>query len=1128
MITIPSRRIFAIRSFATLVILAASVASGQEVLPDGTEAANGQIHQFIVPSGMKVELFAAEPQVSSPVALCVDEKGRVFVAEEYRFNRGTEENRTRPFLLDDDLQINTLKDRLAMFRKHAAEFEGGMEWFTRVSDQVRILEDRDGDGRADFSKVFAGGFNDPLDGMASGVIARDGDVYLTNIPHLWRLRDTNDDGIADIREPLLRGFGVNAAFLGHDLHGLVWGPSGRLYFSVGDRGFNVVSKEGRRFAQPRRGAVFRCDPDGKNFEVVHIGLRNPQELAFDEYGNLFADDNNCDKGDLSRLVYVVEGGDSGWNMAYQTMEDPYLTGPWHAENMWHVEAEGQPAWIAPPVGALGAGPSGFAYYPGVGLGHQFDGHFFMCNFTGNGGIETFSLRPHGASFRISSEKEFLKPIFATDLDFGYDGKVYVADFVGLDWNGPSRGGRVYSVFDPEYVSSASAAAIRQLFSSGFQGVETKRLLEYLGHDDMRVRQRAQFELARRMSESGDTNGIVELLLEAAQGENERRRRHAVWTLWQVARKDYRAVVALRSLLWKVLTDDVNDTNEQILRALGDLGDAHSIAHFSELLSHKSPRIQFLSAMALARVAKSSAAGLVDNIYKLLKQNADNDLYVRHACVMALARHASDESLATQVASFDRSVRLGVLLAARRRALNSFACRVLLTEFLSDSDLELVAEAARAINGLALVGKPEETLASLKVTSRHSESLVRRVIHANYRTGRADRLLEFVVTPSVPLSLRKEAFESLKAWPDGANRDRVNGDWRPVPARPEETIRELLESGWSKRLAEQVDGELLPDVILLLTRYKIEVDDSQLNQWANDPSRGSRARAASLTLLSRRKSEFVEPTVASFLISKDRSLRTAARKWLASSRPEEALQNIQATVAESNLTIVELQATCEILAGMNGDAADQIVRDLLSRVITPKPEPLWAGAELDIVMLAQPRIGNPIIEKLLVERDLLMKRLAGTTQLVEYRDALTGGNTQRGRELFRAHRQAQCLRCHKIGKTGGDAGPDLTNVGKTGDRFHILQSIVDPDAKLAKGFGQVTIVTDEGRIVGGTILDETAEFLVLKKPTGEIERIKIGQIEERIVGQSAMPKMRSLLNKREIRDLVEYLMTGKSS
>ncbi|MHC5542971.1 DUF7133 domain-containing protein, partial [Singulisphaera rosea] len=105
-------------------------------------ALNAAPPAFRVPKGLKVELFAAEPQLANPVAFCLDEQGRVYVAEEYRFNRGTEENRTRPFFLEDDLQLRTVDDRLAMYKKWADRFEGGMDWFSKYSDQVRLLEDR--------------------------------------------------------------------------------------------------------------------------------------------------------------------------------------------------------------------------------------------------------------------------------------------------------------------------------------------------------------------------------------------------------------------------------------------------------------------------------------------------------------------------------------------------------------------------------------------------------------------------------------------------------------------------------------------------------------------------------------------------------------------------------------------------------------------------------------------------------------------------------------------------------------------------------------------------------------------------------------------------------------------------
>ena len=86
---------------------------------------------------------------------------------------------------------------------------------------------------------------------------------------------------------MVDGFGVRVCFKGHDLHGITRGPDGRLYFFVGDRGYSVINDQGERLAAPSRGAIFRCDDDGSNFEVYAHGLRNPQEIAFDEYGNLY-------------------------------------------------------------------------------------------------------------------------------------------------------------------------------------------------------------------------------------------------------------------------------------------------------------------------------------------------------------------------------------------------------------------------------------------------------------------------------------------------------------------------------------------------------------------------------------------------------------------------------------------------------------------------------------------------------------------------------------------------------------------------------------------------------------------------------------------------------------------------
>src|SRR5262249_34286815 len=209
-------------------------------------------------------------------------------------------------------------------------------------ERVRLVEDTDGDGQADRSTVFADGFHHLEDGIGAGLLARGGSVWYACIPDLWLLRDTKGTGRADVRTRLHHGYGVHIAFYGHDLHGLRLGPDGKLYYTVGDRGANVRTPSGSAFL-PDEGAVFRCNPDGSELEVVHRGLRNPQELAFDEHGNLFTGDNNSDAGDQARWVQVVDGGDSGWRMSYQYGTAMGVRGPFMAEDQWKPQRDGQPA-----------------------------------------------------------------------------------------------------------------------------------------------------------------------------------------------------------------------------------------------------------------------------------------------------------------------------------------------------------------------------------------------------------------------------------------------------------------------------------------------------------------------------------------------------------------------------------------------------------------------------------------------------------------------------------------------------------------------------------------------------------------------------------------------------------------
>ena len=150
------------------------------------------IKKFVVAPGLKVNLFAAEPFLANQVSFTTDERGRWYVAETFRVYTGVPDASEHLDWVDEDLACQTVEERLALLkRKYGDHFNE----LTNFSEKIVRIEDRDGDGVADSSTLFADGFNTPLDGIGAGVLARGDSVWFANIPNLWLLRDTNHTGI---------------------------------------------------------------------------------------------------------------------------------------------------------------------------------------------------------------------------------------------------------------------------------------------------------------------------------------------------------------------------------------------------------------------------------------------------------------------------------------------------------------------------------------------------------------------------------------------------------------------------------------------------------------------------------------------------------------------------------------------------------------------------------------------------------------------------------------------------------------------------------------------------------------------------------------------------------------------
>jgi quinoprotein glucose dehydrogenase len=741
-------------------------------------AARASVSAQVAP-GLRLTAWAPDGLIVDPVALDFDGHGVLYATSTARVNLPLD-IRAHPSWVPFVHTLQTVDDLSAFYRRELApersadnpwlpdaNNDGSRDWrdLTQLKERLYRIEDTNGDGVADRSQIMLEGLNeDPTSDIASGVLYHDGDVLLGASPALWRLRDGNGDGFIDSRVAISEGYNVHPAFRGHGISGVTLGPDGRIYWEVGDMGFGVVDRSGRRWSYPNQGAVLRANPDGSGFEVFATGIRNLQEFAFDEYGNLISVDNDGDyPGETERLVYLPEGSDSGWraNWQYGKFTDPANNryNPWLDEGMFKPRFEGQPAHITPPIAPYHPGPAGMVYDPGTTLSDEWRHHFFVASFRGtttNAAIRAFRLRPEGAGFVLASDRVVLQGILTVGLAFGPDGALYLGDWIrGWDSKGD---GRIWKVDSPAAARAAARTEVRSLLSQSFARRAAADLGLLLRHPDMRVRLKAQFELVRR----GD---ITTLRLTASRGDHQLARIHSLWGLAQLARRDAQHL----GLLELFLDDPDAEIRAQAARMLGDVRDPRPADALVALLEDRSARARFFAAEALGRLAYAPA---VPGLVKMLADNNDNDVNLRHAGSLALSRIGDAPSLAALSSHGSRAVRIAAIVALRRMRHSEVA------RFLTDADEQVVTEAARAINDDGAIEGALPALARVLEERRFTgEALLRRSLNANLRLGteaaRA-RVTAFAIDASRLEAMRAEAGAVLVAWPSPSPFDRVDG------------------------------------------------------------------------------------------------------------------------------------------------------------------------------------------------------------------------------------------------------------------------------------------------------------------------------------------------------------------
>ena len=1076
-----------------------------------------------IADGLQINLWASDTLAPDPVSMSIDDLGRIYLTRTNRQKNSEFDIRGHRNWMTPSIALQSVEDRRKFLREtFAPEKSAENEWLKDLNedgshdwkdlavekDEIWRLEDKNGDGRADVSTMIFSDFNQEVTDVAGGILVRENDIFLNIAPDMWRLQDTNGDGFPDKKTSISTGWAVHIGFSGHGMSGATEGPDGRIYWQIGDIGANITTKEGVNHNYANEGILVRSNPDGSDFEVFASGIRNTHEFVFDEYGNIISSDNDGDHpGESERLVHIVEGYDSGWrsNWQYGKYTDPknnkYKV--WMDEKLYQPRWEGQAAYIIPPIMNYHNGPTGMVYNPGTALGKDWLRKFFLVEFVGSPSrshIWSFGLKPKGASFALDGEKDLVSGILPTGIKFGPDGALYAADWVN-GW-GTKNYGRVWKIDVAEGKNDLEAVRkeTNRLMKLKYPLQTEVMLSTLLKYEDMRIRQKAQLELAKR-----GKKGFETLKENIAQRENQLARIHGVWGVAQLSRADK----SYAPVLIDLLKDADAEIVAQAAKALGDAKIATAGEQLIPLLKSQNFRVKFYAAEALGRIKQQNA---VQPLLDMIEKNNDEDVYIRHAGVIALYKIGQVEPVVALASSPSKALRTAAVLVLRRLKNEQIA------KFLQDKDEYIVTEAARAINDDHSIPAALPALAEVLSEKRFkSEPLLRRAINAALRVGgekELDLTIAFAKRSDISDDLRAEALATIGTWAEPSVLDRVDGRYRGVVVRDLAMVKNKMAPNISNFLNDKNSATLIA-FAQMLGSLKIDNHNEALAQIFKD-SKDEKVRSAVLTALSDLKYSGIEPIIKAGMEDKDADVRTTALGLLGQlDISASALPAIVKPIFEKG-TIREQQKMISVLGQMPIQKTEPVLSGLIDQL---KDQKLAKELSLDLSEAIEVSKSERLAEK--------MKTVNPVTNILdEYKGALFGGNGFEGRRYFNTNSTGQCVRCHSINNVGGAVGPSLTKIGATLSRETILQALIEPSARLSPGFGVVTVTLKDGQEITGTLASESESELIINTSDAEPMKIAVSRIAKRENMPSSMPPMGSIMSKREIRDMVEFLSNLK--
>lgn len=1079
------------------------------------DAPTPQDTELIVAEGLEVTTWAESPHFFNPSAIDVDSHGRIWVAEAVNYRKwgGRNPGRDHP--------------------------EG---------DRIVVLEDSDGDGRCDSSRVFV---QDPDLTSPLGIAVIGERVFVSCSPNLFVYRDADGDGEADEREVFLSGFGGHNH--DHGLHSIIAGPDGELYFNAGNAGPHLVTDAGgwslrsgsyyngggEKIADNKPGLVsddglvwtggiiLRVGQDANGLGVLAHNFRNNYEVALDSFGNLFQSDNDDDGNRSCRTMFCMEGGNYGYVSEDGTRSWQYDRRPGQktTDAHWHRFDPG----VAPPGTINGAGgPTGVAVYEGDLLNEWFGGAVLNAD-AGAGVVYAHTPKLDGAGYDLASgdlirakessenrDSTWFRP---SDVAVGLNGEIYVADWydpgVGGHWAGDKEAyGRILRIAPEGFAEKRPTISTET----------TEDCLAALRSPAVNVR-----ELGRAKLAVGGPEATRALETALEREANPRHRARLLWILiGNLGSRDHakRALAdpdpELRVTALRALARSHGGVAPiSVIREYGLAKDSHPAVRREVLLQLRGAEFEEVlpELLALCRTYDGLDRWYLEAI-GLAARGHEEELFAELSAEMGdVPANWSPEfsKLAWRLHAE------GARSAFEARALNPVLAREARREAIDALAFMNSRDAAETVTTLAQVG-PEDLREHAMFWVKHRATNSWREYGQWEQLepvgfGDAELVFESDVVNSgtIPIAIELEQAEQI--WlvaTDGGNGNGCDWvDWiAPKFVRGEEEFP-LTQLAWLEAEAEwgsvNVGSNAVGDPLRIAGRaYQDGIGAHAFSRigWSIPEGCDRFVCEAGVDEGGTSQAGGQATSVQFQVYVKSAPTEDTTLALLATLNDEEADTALRAEAAKT-LALDPRGALHLIEASAKGKLADSL------RAIVA--EQIFQNPDISVRALASAQFQRP------GEADRKLPPVADLLALE--------GHAKRGQALFFEER-AQCATCHsyQLGDTtrGAEIGPNLTAIREKLGRAEILDAILNPSAAIAFGYDTWLLETDDGLLYSGFLIAD-GQDVVIKDTRGMRTVLASDEITHRTKQElSTMPQGVALdLSAQEIADLVAFLSTDMS-